>query len=82
MSLVIDTLTPGDLQTFRSVPSFPVTALKSVNLVETSEPLRAQQRDKIRSRLETFGEHGKEVDVEFWNWIGEIPVGEWTRLQL
>ncbi|GHJ86517.1 hypothetical protein NliqN6_2919 [Naganishia liquefaciens] len=68
------TLLDDILRTFQSVPSFPSTALRSVNLVETSEPLRAQQRAKIQSRLETFGEHGKNVNVEFWNWVGEIPV--------
>ncbi|KAJ9110424.1 hypothetical protein QFC19_001549 [Naganishia cerealis] len=68
------TLLDDILRTFRSVPSFPITSLKSVNLVETSEPLRAQQREKIQQRVNTFGGHGGAVELKFWNWIGEIPI--------
>ncbi|KAJ9107091.1 hypothetical protein QFC20_003816 [Naganishia adeliensis] len=68
------TLLDDVLRTFRSVPSFPITALKSINLVETSEPLRAAQREKLQERINTFPGGGGNVELEFWNWIGEIPV--------
>ncbi|KAJ9116851.1 hypothetical protein QFC22_004508 [Naganishia vaughanmartiniae] len=68
------TLLDDILRTFRAVPSFPINFLKTVDLVETSEPLRAQQREKIQTRLNTFGGHGSAVKLNFWNWIGEVPV--------
>ncbi|KAJ9101897.1 hypothetical protein QFC21_003237 [Naganishia friedmannii] len=72
------TLLDDILRTFRAVPSFPITSLKSVDLVETSEPLRAQQRGKIQTRLNTFGGHGSAIELNFWNWIGEVPIGRST----
>lgn len=82
-------LLPDRGQTFAALPahSSPLSKLESINLIETSLPLRAQQRSRIRERLRLSGKtvvdhkdegtRGEgEVGLRFEEWIGKVPVGE------
>ncbi len=59
-----------------AVPSFPISALKSVHCVETSLPLREQQRTKLGQRIRTFGGHADAVTLEWADHVSEVPVGK------
>lgn len=56
-----------------SLPTFPTSAITSVHMVETSAPLRAQQRSKVESRIRTFGDHAEKVSIHHSDRIEDIP---------